>query len=297
MDTKTLVGKDGYLFLARTSGSGMEYHTGEKKITLHGTALAARYGPVIHKTFMVVVPDKEVVCREFLPDGLECAHRPHCDLYKRYFGRSIIDGFGLLDATDYYKTDTHINNKGALKLYRAVVEFLNERFGLGIQNDGYDTSPAGVSALADHPVWHDLGDLTWPLNAGVLNLGDVSDTYHEIVSPPQALCPMGHIVESAVNKAYRVLTLALEDVTEKWVGKHITWECTGKHILLCEGSKRPVQKRVLVFYDSMLLQQLGLYRELFSTAYFARSVFNQELVCKIDPDLVIEARAERFLCA
>ena len=49
---------------------------------------------------------------------MKIKYRQDLDYYKSYFRDKLLDPTNLLDHTDYYKTDSHINNKGALKVYK-----------------------------------------------------------------------------------------------------------------------------------------------------------------------------------
>ena len=61
-------------------------------------------------------------------------------------------------------------------------------------------------------------------------------------------------------------------------------------------SKIPcINRKVLIFYDSFLLPCIQLYKNLFSDIYFVKSLFNNNINNKINPDLIFEFRIERFL--
>ena len=66
---KTLVGKDNYLFLINDSSDSLNVHI--KNITKCNENSFHIYMNYINKQniLMVVFPDKEIVCKDFLPDN------------------------------------------------------------------------------------------------------------------------------------------------------------------------------------------------------------------------------------
>ena len=53
--------------------------------------------------------------------------------------------------------------------------------------------------------------------------------------------------------------------------------------------------KVLIFYDSFLLNMIPIYIELFNEVYLIKKVYNNELIQLINPDYIFEFRVERFL--
>ena len=123
--SKTLKGKDNCLFLINDSERSLKKHTANESALLLEDVM---WRQDVDNLYMVVYPDKEVICENSLPDGNEIKYRTSLDIYKTVLEDRLLDPTDILDATDYYKTDTHMNNKGNYKLYNRFIEFLRHKF-------------------------------------------------------------------------------------------------------------------------------------------------------------------------
>jgi hypothetical protein len=287
MTNKTLVGKSNYLFLINDASDAYNMHINNIKKCNENSF--HRYMNYINKQniLMVVFPDKEVVCKDFLLDN-NIIYRPNFNEYKRVFGNMLIDGLDVLDYTDYYITDTHINNKGALKIYKEIVKYLNNNFKTSIPLDNYNTSKNFVVSLSR--LDKGIGDLTWDMNKGNIVLNDISDIYYNFENVEDTYL---NVYNSENN--YLILNYNLEDISNNYIGKRLDWTCLSSNILCIKNTSRLCNKRVIIFYDSFLAHTLNLYKTLFAELYLIKTIFNEELINKIKPDFIIEARVERFL--
>ena len=101
-----------------------------------------------------------------------------------------------------------------------------------------------------------IGDLTWPSNLGEQVI-DATDTYYYEPSL-QFYChpPVG----------VRVLNYSLQDITDTI--KIIDWEVASTSIFYVYN-KGP---RIIIFYDSYLLQSLRLYFDLFEVYFIKKHI-------------------------
>ena len=75
---KTLIGKEGHLFLVNDGSKEIEIHC--NNLNLVKDQSLSRYN---FNNFMIIVfPDKSVVYKKFLPDKYICKYRPALDIYK-----------------------------------------------------------------------------------------------------------------------------------------------------------------------------------------------------------------------
>ena len=111
---KTLKGKNNYLFLINDNVNSLKRHT-EDSQNLNIKNLD--YKKLIKNYIILVFPDKEIICKSFLPDNFYIKYRTDIDMYKSILKDRVIDPTNILEPTDYYKTDSHINNNGSLKIF------------------------------------------------------------------------------------------------------------------------------------------------------------------------------------
>lgn len=289
MDTKVIIGKDDYLFLQNDSSKSLEKHNKSYIPNLCIFNLEIRYNAYKNQLLFVIFPDKEVICKDFLPDHITCNSRPYTEIYKRYLNENLIDGGNILDISDYYKTDTHINNKGGLKIYNSIIDYLNKKFNVTITTNKFTIIENTVASLSE--LNKGIGDLTWEHNKGNLEVNTI-DKYYSIEPSINFYISMYDITDN-----YSILDYNLNDVSKDWINKLIDWDCVSKNIFYKKNLEYSIHKKVLIFYDSFLLNTIKLYKDIFKEIYLAKAIFNSDLIDMIKPDFIIEARVERFLFA
>jgi hypothetical protein len=136
-----------------------------------------------------------------------------------------------------------------------------------------------------------IGDLTWPTNLGTQELDDVNDTYYFSNEVP----PFYNSYKINNSSNIRILNYDLQDKTKELEDKNefLHWTIVSNYII--HKNINPNAKKVVIFYDSFLLNTLPLYIDLFENAYFIKDVFNTSFLNKIKPHYVFEFRVERFL--
>jgi len=287
---KTLIGKNGYLFLNNDANQEIKIHN--ENFCVVDERNLDKYASTMKKFVMIVFPDKSFFCKEHLPDGYNMIFRPGFEIYKRKFGDNIIDGTELLRGTEqvFYKTDTHLNLKGAYIVYINFINKINKLFNLGAICKSANLYFKDVNSLCE--LNNGLGDLTWHQNLGNQTLPNANDT----IVLSDDIKQIYTLYEFAINDPLKLLLLqgSLIDDTNNNIGNKLDWIVISKYILYKKNDRLPKCK-ILIFYDSFLLSTLSLYLELTSEVYMSKSIFNKSLVDYINPDYVFEFRVERFL--
>ena len=283
----TLKGKDNYLFLINDSVRSLDKHTSNESALLLENVM---WRQDVNNLYMLVYPDKEVICEKFLPDGNEIKYRTSLDIYKTVFEDRLLDPTDILDTTDYYKTDSHMNNKGNYKVYNRFIEFLKHKFPEDrIEAVNIELTKVEVPSLVSLELG--LGDLTWEHNKKDVVLDDISDIYYEMPKEYN----FSSTVYNCNEEDFRILNRELTDMSIESKNKLITWDVVSNSIFYHKSSSPCINKKVVFIYDSFMLPSIGLYRNLFRETYFVKDVFDQKYINKIKPDLIFEFRIERFL--
>ena len=286
---KTLVGKNGYLFLINDSAKSLRRHmynlVSRKEARTKVITKKAKESAV----YFIVFPDKEIICSDFLPDNMKIQHRHDLDLHRNIFGENLLDPTNILEPSDYYKTDTHINNKGALKIFKAFLSFLNQKFKVNLESENIELQNIETDSLSK--LSKGIGDLTTAINRQDIVLGDISDTYYKF---PQDV-DFYTTTYMKDDPRFKILDYNLEDISSKYVNNIVDWQTVSENIFYKKTDTAPIKKKGVIFYDSFLLSSIGLYKNLFSEIYFIKSVFKKKLLKTLRPDLIFEFRVERFL--
>jgi len=287
---KTLIGKNNYLFLQNDSARELEVHNNNLNIV--SDDFYKRYESIKDKFLIVIFPNKSYIYSQFLPDGYNMIYRPAFDLYKKYFKEHIMDGYlHLKDIDDtYYKTDTHINNKGALIIYNNFINKINTLFNLNIISQNYTYNKINIENVSCTT----FGDLTWNDNLGEQILDSKSDTYYKI-NESEELYTKYIFNKNSDIKTFLIEDNLLIDKTNDNIDKILLWDIFSKYILFKKNSNIGNNYKVLIFHDSFLCTTLQLYMNLFHEVYTSKSIFDINIVNVINPDYIFEFRCERFL--
>jgi hypothetical protein len=242
---------------------------------------------------MVIFPDKSYFCKDYLPDGYNMIYRPGFEIYKKKLGIAILDGIDVLGKNEdiFYKTDTHINLKGAYIVYLHFINKINSLFHLGVNFKHSVLQVKEMQSLCE--LNNGLGDLTWGQNLGDQQLENTKDLFFF----SDDISQLYTTYEFKKNDPIKLLSFQSNitiDETDHHIGKTLDWIIVSKYILYKKNNCYPKCK-VLIFYDSFLLSTLSLYLELTSEVFMVKSVFNKQLVDVLNPDWVFEFRVERFL--
>ena len=289
---KSLIGKNGYLFLQNDSSKELKIHC-ENLCLVHDLTFQ-RYTPYKDKYFLVVFPDKSYICRDFLPDGFDSKYRPGFSIYKEHFKDKLLDGYEILkDVEDiYYKTDSHMNLKGAYAIYSAFIDNMN-KLGTPLIIEKQNLILEKTSVVSLNQLGTGLGDLLWTSNLGNQIPLSTSDQYYYCNDITEIYLKY-KITEDCPLRLMSLENKIIIDKTQLYINNLITWPILSSHFIHKKNEGRPKYK-CLIFYDSFLLSTLSLYLELFEDMYLAKSAFHKDLIDAINPDYIFEFRIERFL--
>jgi ribosome-interacting GTPase 1 len=194
----------------------------------------------------------------------------------------------LKNETDvYYKTDTHINLKGAYIVYKFFINTINSRLNINIQPKNINIT-SKTCALNTLP--YGIGDLTWKTNLQDQQLDDIMDTFYF-----NEQCLSFYLnYKITIDSVIRFLDYKLIDNTNNLVNKNVDWDIISKYIIYKKNTNK-INMKVLIFYDSFLLSTIPLYLELFNEIYLIKTVYSNDFIKLIQPNYVFEFRVERFL--
>lgn len=282
MQPKTLIGKNGYLFLINDSARELDIHC-NNFLFIEKNSLD-KYN--FNNFLLFVYPDKSVIFKNFLPDNYISKYRPGIIYYKSKLGDKVIDLYDILEYEEdiYYKTDTHINLKGNYIVYKYFIMTINYIFNLEINIKSIDLKKVNCELSK-----YGIGDLLYFQNIGNQNILNRMDTYYYTDE-------FSSFLGSHINNNIKILNYNLIDITSSLNNSTITWDIISKNIINHRSNDiNSIDKKVIIFHDSFLLNILPIYFDIFKNIYFIKNKYNKEIINKINPDFVFEFRVERFL--
>ena len=268
----TYKGKNGYLFLINDSNNEIKQHFDQSYYNKFNSSLfiekfnsKAEYCKINNiKYNFFIVPDKSIVCREYLPFEQKIIKRNY-DHIKKF----VSDYSDKLNPTHYWKTDTHINYLGGKELSYNILNTINknftkEDFDKLIQEQMYITYD-----INKPPYYCDLiSAINW----------SYSDSER-----------LKYDNEKSLIFSNKDMTILDDKVPEKFNGK--------RRVLHRLNENSFTDLKFLIFRDSStnyLTNFLQLYcREILCHWDYWR--FNKELIEWYKPDVILEIRTERLL--
>jgi hypothetical protein len=281
---KTLIGKNGYLFLK--NDDAREFDVSCNNICLVKYPLD-RYNKYLDKYYITVFPNKSILCKQYLPDNYDAKYRPGLLKYKEYFKDRLFDSYNILKDFNesYYKTDTHMNLNGSYQVYINFVRNINNLYNLNIPIKILKIECMQNINLNELNL--SIGDLTWDINKGTQVLESTLDNHYFSNDLIQVYCQKN-------DNNITFFDYSLVDKTNDINDQVINWPIISNHILY-KLNKESIKKKVVIFYDSFLLSTIWLYLTMFEEVYMIKNIYDETLVDKINPDLLFEFRVERFL--
>jgi hypothetical protein len=283
---KTLIGKNGYLFLTNDSAKELEVHCNNLNLVDENNLSNYNFDNFL----LIVIPNRCLIYKDFLPDNYVVNYRPAFEIYKNKLQEKIIDTFEFLKYENdvYYKTDTHINLKGNYIIYNNFIQKINEKYNLNITPAKIDIKQKICELIY---LVYGVGDLTWPENLGDQYIHDKNDTFYysdDIIE----FYPV-YLIDN--NKPIRFLNHQLDDKTNELANQNtsVRWNIISNYIIYKHNPDK--KNKVIIFYDSFLLSALPLYLDLFNEVYMIKYKYNNNFISLINPDYVFEFRVERFL--
>jgi len=268
---KTLIGKNKTLYLK--SEVDIHYDTNKNKYLEHFEFYFKNLQNKKKDFCMFVIPDKSIISIDNLPEIYDINKRYRfADLLKqKYDSSSFVD---LLDhvnlnSSDYYITDSHINDKGSLKLTKSIMKFF-------IANDNEINIIDNF--LKTTTIHNFQGDLTIPINLENQQL--VTDLkLNEDIVKIENICYNDYI-----NK--------IKDIDIKY-----RFCYTRPSIYMC-NKNAIIKKKILIYGGSSVFNKIfeliSFYFE--NTFFYWNHLFiNKDLINRLNPDIIIDIRIERFL--
>jgi len=282
---KTLIGKEGYLFLQNDSALELEVHC-------NNLDLVSNCSLDLYKSYnnlmLIVIPDKSVICSNYLPDIYNSQFRPGFIKYSRNLN-NVYDMYPYLkDVNCFTKSDTHLNLYGSYIVYKTFIDLFNSTFKRNlkpIELDIVSKTCLDGSCLCN-------GDLTQPINRGDLVLPCLNETKY--VATNYDVPFMYSYTVKEVNN-FKILDYSLNDITPQFIGQLITWEILSKYIIYVDNYDCPSRFRTVLFHDSFLTEPQKLYMNTLSETFFVKNNINPDLINLINPNYILEFRIERFL--
>lgn len=282
---KTLIGKEGYLFLINDTNKELEQHC--NNIDFIKDTTLSKYNNV-NNFLLIVYPDKSVILNNYLPDGYNAIYRPALNIYKNILKEKILDSYDYLknEHDIYYKTDTHINLKGNIIVLNIFIEKINILYGFKIPPVNIQINKKITDGNGDLTTFKNLQDM----DISKLNLNDIYFYNNDIIN----FYPDFKITS---DSTIRFLNYNLVDETIKLQdeSKCANWDILSKYIIYNINHKSTYKKKIIIFYDSFLLSIIPFLFDIFYEIYLIKNVFNEKMINKIGYDYVFEFRAERFL--
>lgn len=222
--------------------------------------------------FMFVVPDKSVICRDNLPEPYhESSLYRHINYIKPHIKSNFIDLHVKcsLTSSDYYLTDSHINDVGSLKITKAIMKHFI------FDNDKINEIDKFLQKITIHNY---QGDLTHPIN--LKNQALVTELN---------LCEHTDKIRNVMFNSYENIITSV-DIKYRF--------CFSRPSIYVYNKNAIINKTILIYGDSTTFNKL---HELISF-YFQKTFFywnhffvNTDLIDAINPDILIDIRTERFL--
>jgi hypothetical protein len=284
---KTLFGKENYLFLINDASKSLENHC--KNITLFNINSIKEYDKYIKsgKILFFMFPDKEIICKDYLPNQYKILNRDKMNYYKLNFFDLFYDSTELFDITDYEKTDTHINLKGMLKFYNQACKIISKKLNINIKNRDFDIKIKEVIGN---------GDLIQGVNIGTNIAKKIKENFYYIdenISIINTIYSKKKIYDKNTN--IKLLDKNLKNISNNYDKKSLYWDDIKYLIIYSKNENINNNIKAVIFYDSFLASSLNLYTQLFKEVYMIKSIFNTKFIEYINPDFVLEFRIERFL--
>jgi len=271
---KTLIGNNKYLYLKSEVESHYMNNMNEENKYLNNFEYYFKNLQNKRKEYlMLVVPNKSLLCSDNLPEIYDVNKRYRfTDFIKTKINSpNFVDllDHANLDSSDYYITDSHINDKGSLKITKSIMKFF-------IDNDNeinkIDTF------LEATPIHNFRGDLTSPVNLENQQL--VTDLkLSEDILKINNICYNDYI-----NKIKEI------DVKYRF--------CYSRPFKYVYNKNAIIKKSILIYGDSTTFNKIfELISFYFENTFFCWNhlFINNELISMLNPNIIIEIKTERFL--
>lgn len=265
------VGLDNYVFLNNDANNELKQHYSEKYVNKFDEKLfresfnskkeyCEKRG-IEYKFY--VIPDKCIICKDYLPITPNILKRNYDSI--KDLSHDFID---VLEPSDYYKSDSHMNFKGGLKYSAEIMHDIESQI----------SSKMYLDAILENVVHKKV-----KIQGDLCIFKDNHESKKEIVDRYDFLLP-----EFSNKYEYADEKFKIPEEFAK-VGKRDSFYLRNRFsltdmncLLLRSSSADRVLHPLNVFFKSIF-------------AYWDHWYFNTDLIEWYNPDIVIELRPERFL--
>ena len=130
----------------------------------------------------------------------------------------------------------------------------------------------------------------WDPNLGDQILNNKLDNYYYSNDILNFSCK--YIIKKDDNINF--LNYNLNNETNNLINNIVDWNIISNYIIYIKN-KNKNKNKIIIFYDSFLINILPLFFDLFEEIYLIKSTYNNVLINKINPNFIFEFRVERFL--
>jgi len=210
-----------------------------------------------------VIPDKSVICRDYLPINPKSLKRNYYSIQDL-----VPDFIDILDPTDYYKSDSHINYKGALKYSAEIMHDIR----------GEVSSQKYLEAIKENTIHKKIR-----VDGDLCKFRYPREDQKEIVDRYEFM-----FLEYSNKYEYSDEPFKMPEEFAK-VGKRDSFYMRNRFSLS--------DMNCLLFRSSAASRFMDVLNVFFKSmfAYWDHWNFNTDLIEWYKPDVIIELRPERFL--
>jgi len=269
---KTIKGKNDFLFLINDVANELRQHfdmSYKNKFNVNDFLDEYYFKKLLFKKnnidyFYFVIPDKSIVCKNFLPFEVNYIKRNVDEV------NEIIDFVNNLNNTCYYKLDTHVNRKGAEILSFLMLNYMDNEFTIKEWNNLMNINVEDNKQPRD---WDLLSDMNWSFSDKERRVlkDKYSDYFEFFLKPINSKDLHDDIPEFlSSNKRPTFFTINQDSFSDK---------------------------RVLIFRDS----SFWIFKPFFSHYFKEMCIFwdhgslDERIINFYKPDVIIEARTERYI--
>ena len=286
---KSLIIKNNYFILQNDSNKGYE-----KYINNTNFSLSNRFSKLPTNYFCLLYPDKHIILKNLLPNYKVNINN---NLFKSIYNERIFFNTTIVDKSDYYKYDTHMNLKGTLKLFKEFINMINEtslfdKISVSLQE-------SELKIEHKHPQeWYCYGDLLWDINIDQNKIQNINFE-NEVVYSTLDEYIYTNTYNKIINKYKSFSIIDKVSLQEIIIDKdaEVNWQIISKYILRnINKDNFDNDKTVLIYYDSFSCSLIPVLFKTFKECVMIKDVFNynNNIIKKFKPDLIFDLSVLRF---
>lgn len=271
---KTIKGKNDFLFLINDVANELRQHfdmSYKNKFNVNDFLDEYYFKKLLFKKnnidyFYFVIPDKSIVCKNFLPFEVNYTKRNVDEV------NEIIDFVNNLNNTCYYKLDTHVNRKGAEILSFLMLNYMDNEFTIKEWNNLMNINVEDNKQPRD---WDLLSDMNWSFSDKERRTlkKKYSEYFEYYVKPINAKDVRFDFPDFILNNKRPTYFTENPD------------SFTDKKILIFRDSSFSVFKWYFSFYFNKMC------------LYWDHGSLDERIIKFYNPDIIIEVRTERLIDA